>query len=103
MHDLLGRKDSMNTYVITLSGYDRTATAYGDTPGKAKYNFFLEAGDLFESFAKFLQFVKSIKLIHKFRPCDLFGDDEWFERMKKYRDIPFAFMGMKVILKSKSR
>ena len=93
----------MNTYMITLSGYDRSATAYGETPGKAKYNFFLGMGDLFDSFAEFLRFVKSIRLIHKFRPCDLFGDIEQFERMKEYRNIPFAFMGMKVILKSGSR
>ena len=48
----------MNTYVITLSGYDRQATAYGETAGKAKYIFYLEIGDLF-------------------------GDVEQFERMKK--------------------
>lgn len=93
----------MNTYLITLSRYDRPATAYGETPGKAKYNSYLEMGDLFDSFAEFLRFVKSIKLIHKFRPCDLFGDIEQFERMKECRNIPFAFMGMKVILKSRSR
>lgn len=93
----------MNTYVITLSGYDRSATAYGETPGKAKYNFFLGVGDLFNSFAEFLRFVKSIRLVHKFRPCDLFGDTEQFGRMKEYRDIPYAFMGMRVILKSGSR
>lgn len=93
----------MNTYMITLSGYDRPATAYGETQGKAKYNFFLEVGDLFDSFAEFLQFVKSVRLIHKFKPSDLFGDTEQFERMKEYRNIPFAFMGMRVILKSGSR
>ena len=69
----------MNTYMITLAGYDRSATAYGETPGKAKYNFYLEMGDLFDSFAEFLQFVKSIRLIHKFRPCDLFGNDGGYE------------------------
>ena len=93
----------MNTYLITLSRYDRPVTACGETPGKAKYNTYLEMGDLFDSFAEFLRFVKNIKLIHKFRPCDLFGDIEQFNRMKEYRNIPFAFMGMKVILKSKSR
>lgn len=93
----------MNTYMITLSGYDRQATAYGEAPGKAKYNLYLELGDLFDSFNEFLRFVESIRLVHKFRPCDLFGDVEQFERMKEYRNIPFAFMGMKVILKSKSR
>jgi hypothetical protein len=60
-------------------------------------------GDLFDSFVEFLRFVKSIKLIHKFRPYDLFCDIEQFERMKECRNIPFAFMGMKVILKSRSR
>lgn len=70
----------MNTYLITLSGYDRPATAYGVTPGKAKYNYYLKLGDLFDSFAEFLRFIKSIKLIHKFRQCDLFGDIEQFER-----------------------
>jgi hypothetical protein len=93
----------MNTYVITLSGYDRSATAYGETPGKAKYNFFMEVGDLFDSFAEFLRFIKSIRLVHKFRPCDLFGDAEQFGRMKECRDIPYVFMGMRVILKSGSR
>lgn len=44
----------MNTYMITLSGYDRPATACGETSGKAKYNFYLEIGDLFDSFAEFL-------------------------------------------------
>jgi hypothetical protein len=68
----------MNTYVIILSGYDRPAIAYGETSGKAKYNFYLEIGDLF-------------------------GDVEQFERMKKYRNIPFVLMGMSVILKSGSR
>jgi len=93
----------MNTYLITLSRYDRPVNACGETPGKAKYNTYLEMGDLFDRFAEFLRFVKNIKLIHKFKPCDLLGDIEQFERMKECRNIPFAFMGMKVILKSRSR
>ncbi len=40
---------------------------------------------------------------HKFRPTDLFGDIEKFERMKELRNITFAYMGMKVIFKSISR
>jgi hypothetical protein len=89
--------------MITLAGYERPASAYGETSGKAKYNLFLELGDLFDSFAEFLRFVSSVKIIHKFSPSDLFGDIQSFELMKEYRNIPFAFMGMKVILKSNNR
>lgn len=91
----------MNTYSIVLSGYGGIAVnCYGDTPSKAKYNCYLERGDVYETFQDFLRAVLSIRLIHKFKPSDLFGDIESFERMKNYRDIPFAFMGMKVNLKS---
>ena len=91
----------MNTYSIVLEVYGVAAvTCFGETPSKAKYNIYLERGDAYETFQDFLQAVLSIRLIHKFKPSDLFGDIERFERMKNYRNIPFAFMGMKVNFKS---
>lgn len=95
----------MNTYLIRLKGYDDCPpiTQFGDTPAKAKYNAFLEYSDIYEGFKDFIKSVESIRLFHKFQVSDLFGDTERFERMKKSRNIPFAFMGMNVILKSKNR
>lgn len=84
----------MNTYAVTYG--EHTERTIGATAGKAKYQFFLdhEYGDLM-TFGDFLKSVEC-RLVHKFHPRDLFGDIEQFYRVKEYRDIGFAFMGMRV-------
>lgn len=90
----------MNTYAIGLWGH--TSTEVGETAGKAKYNFFRshEIGDSIE----FGDFVKQVrcKLIHKFKVSDLFTNDwDAFVRMREYRGIEFALLGMRVEVNGK--
>ena len=83
----------MNTYAIELWGH--TSTQIGKTAGAAKYNMWLES----ESGMDFIDYIRNIsscRLVHKFRPSDLFGDVEQFCRVITSRGIDFAFMGMKV-------
>lgn len=70
----------------------------------AKYAAYLDydvTGGL--GFKEYLKWIKSVRLVHKFRPSDLYGDVDQFERMKAARNIPFAFMGQKVVLSSQNR
>lgn len=90
----------MNTYSIDYGGH--TGTAVAATRGKAKYDFFREheLGDLM-SFGGFVCSAKC-RLLHKFSVQDLFTQNiEDFERMKAYRNIPFAFLGMRVEVNGK--
>jgi hypothetical protein len=83
----------MNTYAIERFGH--VSTGFGNTAGKAKYNAYLESESGYE-FGDWLQTIESCKMVHKFRPSDLFGDIEQFNRIKQYRGIEFAYMGMHV-------
>lgn len=85
----------MNTYEIEFKdGHKRTAI--GETPGKAKYNCYRELGDCFEDFESFLKYIESCKKLRSFRPADLYGDIDQFNRMKEMRGIEFAYQGMRI-------
>jgi hypothetical protein len=86
----------MNTYEIVFNYDKHTKNVVAETASKAKYKLFLELQDCFDcTFKEFLGFIKC-KTLGKFKPEDLFGDEEQFDRMKEMRDIPFAYMGMKI-------
>lgn len=90
----------MNTYQIEFDGMIGKEIA--ETPGKAKYNYWNTLTECCEiEFSKFIKIVKC-KLLNKFSYKDLFTTDlESFERMKYYRGIEFAFLGMKVEMNGK--
>lgn len=93
----------LNTYEVVLSRYG-AKTVQAKSRAAAKYASFLDydiTGGL--GFGAYLKWVESVRLLHKFRPSDLFGDERQFERMKEARGIPFAFMGQRVLLNSNSR
>lgn len=74
----------------------------GKSRSAAKYAAFLEDDSPLD-FGEFLRYVESVRLLHRFRPSDLFGNPEQFDRMKAARQIPFAYIGEPVILHSLSR
>ena len=86
----------MNTYEVLVNGMS-PYKAIAETPSKAKYNCFRYISDIWDiTFGQFLKEVLSCRKIGSFRPSDLFGDRERFERMKKARGIEFAYMGMRI-------
>ena len=93
--------EALNTYEVTMMG-GRAMTVQGKSRSAAKYAAFLE-DDSSLHFGEFLRYVEAVHLLHRFRPSDLFGDPERFERMKEARGIPFAYIGEPVILHSPSR
>jgi len=93
----------VNTYIVELHEYGQK-TIQAKSRSAAKYAAYLDydvTGGL--GFGEYLKHIKSVRLVHKFRPADLFGDAEQFEQVKIARGIPFAFMGEKVVLSSKKR
>lgn len=90
----------MNTYSIDYCGYTKNIQA--ETPAKAKYQLYLDAREWFDDgFKNFIHCIKSVRLVHKFRVSDLFGDREHFQNMKESRNIPFAEIGMKISVNGK--
>lgn len=84
-------------YEICIRGYDWPMTIIGDTPGKAKYNAYLEHCEVFENFQQFIRYISSCRRLWKFQPRDLFSRDiDGFETVCQYRGIPFAKIGMEV-------
>jgi len=67
------------------------------TPGKAKYAYweYLQDGLWEEPFSDVFRHLR-VRLIGKFKVCDLFGNSEMFERVISNRGIPFAYMGMRI-------
>lgn len=93
----------MNTYEVELYEYG-VKTVVAKSKSAAKYAAYLDydvTGGL--GFGEYLKWVKSVRLVHKFRAADLFGDVQCFERVKEARSIPFAYMGQKVVLRSNQR
>lgn len=93
----------MNTYIIELHEYG-SKTVVAKSKSAAKYAAYLDydvTGGL--GFGEFLKWVKSVRLLHKFRPADMYGDAEQFDRVKAARNIPFAYIGQKVVLHSERR
>ena len=76
-------------------------TFIAKTRSKARYKFFRLLHDEYEyfwndGFAGFMKSQVSCRKIGETKLSDYFGNrDEW-ERLKEYRDIPFAYMGMRV-------
>lgn len=94
----------MNTYKITLKGYDADGhftLICAETPGKAKYQHYRELADLFEDFDHYLRFVESCKCLRKARKEDYYQETESFVRTKNYRGVPLADYGTAVMLRGK--
>ena len=73
--------------------------AIDETAAKAKWQCFryftLELSyDL--SFKDFLKSLSYCRKIGGFKPSDLYGDREQFDRIKKARGIEFAYIGMRI-------
>jgi len=97
-------KEKLDTYLVTLrEGYgSKTVQAHSHSAAKyAAYKDYDITGGM--GFLEYLKRVESVRLLHRFRASDLFGDPETFERMKVSRNLPFAYIGQKVVLHSGSR
>jgi hypothetical protein len=95
--ELSSKKRGPATYKIKISGDDHTYQATGETPGRAKYNFYLRLSDCCDiTFGEFLKKIIFCRILHQFRPSDLFGDKKQFDRMKEMRGIDFAYQGMRI-------
>lgn len=90
----------MNTYELEVNGLTTIPyQAIAETPSKAKYQCFKYFTDELSYDLGFKDFLKRVKYCRKtggFKPSDLFGDKQMFERMKEWRNIPFAYMGMRI-------
>lgn len=95
-------KGPLNTFEVKIRGYNQPLAVQGHSAGAAKYAVYQRL-DTCDSFFDFLSWVEAVRLLHRFRPSDLFGDPERFERMKERRGIPFAYIGQRVILHSGTR
>ena len=98
------RKSQLNSYVVNLKGGYGSKCVQAYSHGGAKYAAYVDydvTGGL--GFGAYLKWVESVHLLHRFRPSDLYGDRERFERVRGYRNLPFAYIGQRVILHSKSR
>lgn len=86
----------MNQYEIKLRHYNASDMVRAETAAKAKYQHFLQLGDLFRDFLEYLSFVDSIHCVSK--ECDHFTsiESKTFLRTKEYRGVPCATIGMKV-------
>lgn len=90
----------MNTYQIEVAGLTHVPyQTIAETPSKAKYECFKYFTDELNYDLSFKEFVISLEYCRKiggFKPKDLFGDKDMFNRMKESRDIDFAYMGMRI-------
>ena len=78
------KKGPLNTYEVTLKGGYGSKTVQARSHSGAKYAAYMDydvTGGL--GFLAYLRWVESVRLLHRFRPSDLFGDPERFERMKR--------------------
>ena len=83
----------MNTYICSNGDkWEKHITA--ETASKARYQYYKELEDD-EPYSEWFRYIK-VKLYHKFKVSDLFGDVKEFDRMKKARFIEFAKIGMKI-------
>lgn len=90
-----------NTYAVSLKGGYGEKIVVAKSASAAKYEAYLDydlTGGL--GFLEYLKWVEGVRLLHRFKPSDLFGDEKAFEIMKKSRQIPFAKMGGRVMLRS---
>lgn len=85
-----------NTYDINFGRMNETITA--ETPSKAKYRFFKINNIEDEYNIDLMEFSQNAtcKLIIKDTIENLYTDKEEFERMKRSRNIEFAYQGMAI-------
>lgn len=91
----------MNTYKITLKGYETDSLICAETAGKAKYEHYFQTDELFDSFDTYLRFVKSCRCLRKAKKEDYYRKNHDFERNKVYRGVPFCDYGTVVELSGK--
>ncbi|WP_135552066.1 hypothetical protein [Paenibacillus cymbidii] len=67
------------------------------TSGKAKYAYwhYLQDGLWEEPFGEVVRHLRC-KLVGKFKVSDLFGNPDSFAHVIKMRNLPFAYMGMRI-------
>ena len=89
--------NTLNCYCIQLKGRnDDSSLVSAETRAQAKYYHYLGLDGLFSNFGDYLKAVKSIRNVSasELRLSDQKQRD--FDRVKEYRQIPFAEIGMKV-------
>jgi len=95
----------MNTYTIAWQNghYTNATNLQAATPGQAKYAFYLSMSDCCPdaTFKDILKRIISCRKLASFNPSYLFGEQVAFEQMKLHRDIPFAYIGMRVEVRGK--
>jgi len=86
----------MNTYVCCEENLDNefASKIVAETASKARYHYYLHT----EVNTPYFEMFRGIgvKVLHKFKVSDLFGNIDQFNRMKKSRFIEFAKIGMNV-------
>lgn len=91
----------MNTYEVWCEdkyGEEWCKGTYAaETPGKAKYSHwhYMQDGIWEEDFGTVVKFLRCRK-VGDFKPSDLFGNREKFERVCENRGIIFAYQGMRI-------
>lgn len=105
-----GRGDGkIFTYSITLDGGrygDFHSNIQAETPAKAKYIHYNKYEEFFDNYKEYISYKPKVKKIGEFKPSDLFQKQdaifqEVWENIKKYRNIPFLELGMKVEVNGK--
>jgi hypothetical protein len=81
----------IRAYEVGLRGQDHWTTVHAATAGKAKYSFWMDVRDCLE--------VKYIDVVSRVADS-LFVQTDEFQRTAKYRGVPFARIGMKVMFVS---
>ncbi|OXM83993.1 hypothetical protein [Paenibacillus rigui] len=96
---------AINTYEVRTydiwddKEYPKIITA--ETRSKAKYEYWQLMSDCWDiPFGKLLPMLR-VRTIGRFKPSDLFGNRERFERVIHNRCIPFAYMGMRIEVSGK--
>ncbi len=83
---------------VNFCGEPFNQSIKAETASKARYRFYQNNFDE-ESYAEMFKFIK-VKKIGKCNPHDLDEIDEYelekFNRIKEYRQISFAYIGMKI-------
>lgn len=94
MANKLTRTDPLSAYEFTLGRYPSAPhTAFGTTMAKARYAAYLDLAECYETFPDFLHDIKSSR-----RVCVLPRPDKAFAEMRVRRSIPFARIGMTVMV-----
>jgi len=91
----------MGIYQICLKDFDPAKGEYGvvdaASPAAAKYRYFLELDSLFETFSDFLRNVASVRKV-SVAERRATSRQAAFDRVKKYRGVEFAEIGMRVLV-----